>query len=120
MKRGACAGGFSPPVAVSVIVLVAVACGCAAPSQRAQLRTAGDVYATTLNVLADYRRAGLIDAERGAEIEQWRVAARAGLDAWRQALDEGDSAVQSYNRAIGELTRALLMAEKGRRDDEGH
>ena len=114
MKRAA--------VATCVVVLVALAYGCTlnAPSQGAQLRTAGDAYATTLNVLADYRRAGLIDDEQAAEIELWRAAARAGLDAWRQALDEGDSAVQSYNRAIGELTRALLMAEKGRRDDEGH
>jgi len=64
----------------TALLILAAALGCA--SQRAQLATAADTYATTLNVLADARRAGLIDDQQAAEIERWRVVARAALDAW--------------------------------------
>jgi len=105
------------PIVVSVVVLLAA--GCA--SQRAQLATAVDTYAATLQVLADARRAGLLDDQAAAEIERWRVVAREALDSWREAIDAGDaadSAIQRFNEAMRELMRARLSAE-GRRGDEG-
>jgi len=99
--------------------LVVAALGCA--SQRAQLATAADTYATTLNVLADARRAGLIDDRQAAEIERWRVAARAALDAWRVAVETGapaDSAIQRFNEAMRALTDMMLQAERKGGADE--
>jgi len=99
--------------------LVIVALGCA--SERARLLAATDAYTTTLEVLADARRAGLIDDQAAAEVEQWRVVARAALDAWRLAVETGqpaEGAIQRFNEALRELTRARLSAE-GRRGDEG-
>ena len=47
------------------LCLVLVTVGCA--SQRANLRTSTDVYATTLDALARCRRAGRIDDEQAAQ-----------------------------------------------------
>jgi len=102
-------------IAVTAFVawLLLLALGCA--SGRAQLRNAVDAYTTTLNVLAEYRRAGLIDDEQAAEIERWRVAARHALDAWRVAVQEGeseDAPVRAFNEAMRALTDAALEAER--------
>jgi len=86
------------------VLLVLV--GCASP--RAQLRNAVDAYAATLRVLADARKAGLIDDEHAAEIERWRATARAALDAWRAALEKGrpvDGPAAQFNEAMRELAR---------------
>ncbi len=95
-----------------------VVAGCAS-SQRAQLRTATDAYASTVSMLADLRSAGLIDDAQAARIDVWRAAARAALDAWRAALESGEpetSAVENYNRAMAALTKALMDVEA--RNDE--
>ena len=89
--------------------------GCGSP--RAQLRTAADTYASTLTVLTEYRNAGLIDDEAAVRIERWRTMARAGLDAWRIALDTDASpasAVDAYVRGMQALSQAILDAEAGR------
>jgi len=100
--------------------LVILALGCA--SERSRLLAATDAYATTLEVLADARRAGLIDDQAAAEIERWRVAARAALDAWRSAVETGqppEGAIQRFNDAMQVLTEAALDAKRRReREDE--
>ena len=109
---------WSPMVLVWIALLAAL--GCA--SQRAQLATAADTYATTLQVLADARRAGLIDDQAAARIEEWRAVAREALDAWRLADETGapaEDAIQRFNEAMRVLTRAVIEAERRReREDE--
>lgn len=88
--------------------------GAVLQSPEADLLVATDAYATTLEVLADCRRAGLIDAEQAAEIEQWRIVAAQALDAWREALETGEEpydAVAAFNHAVRALWRAQLQAE---------
>ena len=102
--------------ALLFLALVALA-GCA--TEAARLRTAADAYATTLRVLADYRRAGRIDDAEAAQIEDARVAARAALDSWRGAVEAGGSnadAAQRFNEALDALIDARLKAE-GRRHE---
>jgi hypothetical protein len=109
MKRGL--------VVASLLSLLAVACGCATPE--AQLRNAVDAYASTLSVLTDCRRAGLIDDEQAAVIETWRALARQALDAWRIALEAGegtDTAAESFSRAMRELWRLQFEAQEGAPD----
>jgi hypothetical protein len=98
---------------VAFWVALIVAAGCAS-SQRAQLRTATDSYASIVSTLADFRTAGLIDDAQAAAIDVWRSAARTALDEWRIALEAGTSeecAVENYNRAMKALTDAILAAE---------
>lgn len=113
--REKCAGLLVVMIALSVAATLAVAPGCAI-SPEAQLLGATDAYATTLNLLADYRRAGLLDDEQAAEIERWRIGARLALDAWQEALEANDSepetAIETYNRLMQALTQALIAAER--------
>jgi outer membrane murein-binding lipoprotein Lpp len=90
-----------------------VVAGCTS-SARAQLRTATDGYASTVNVLADLRNAGLIDQSQAAKIEVWRSVARAALDEWRAALEAGEpetSAIETYNTVMAALTKAIMDVE---------
>lgn len=129
MKRLACRTARKGAVRLLVVPLLAVALGvmlsgCALPafagrgavlqSPEADLLVATEAYATALEVLADCRRAGLIDAEQAAEIEQWRIVAAQALDAWREALETGEEpydAVAAFNHAVRALWRAQLQAE---------
>ena len=104
----------SSDVALLIVLAgIVLSLGCA--SERAQLATATDAYATTLQVLADARQAGLVDDAAAAEIETWRATARDALDAWRVALEAGeqtDGPVQRFNQAMRSLTQALMAAQR--------
>lgn len=90
---------------------------CGTPA--GQLQTATEMYATTLNILADYRRAGALDAEDVAKIEHWRVIARASLDAWRYALQSGsntETPAEMFNEAMRAITDVILKLEEADAD----
>lgn len=90
--------------------------GCAGMGSRAQLRTAGDAYNTTMSVLTECRAAGLISDEDAETIEQARVVARVALDSWRAAVDRGEGAAGAAARFYGALVvlvEARVAAEAG-------
>lgn len=101
------------PWMMAVFCALVVMAGCASPEQR--LRIAVDVYATTVELLADYRTAGLITEVEATEIEGWRADARAALDAWREALDGGlptGTAIEAWRSAAKKLEAAMLRAKR--------
>lgn len=114
---------------LAVVCLAVMLSGCALSAfagrgavlqtPEADLLVATDAYTTTLTILAECRQAGLIDEEEAEQIERWRVVARAGLDAWRAALEDErppESAIQAYNGAIRALTRAMLKLKEDAED----
>lgn len=112
---------LSAVLCILSVSLVGLAVGCAGMSPEARLLAATDTYTATVNLLAECRRAGLIDAEEAAHIEVWRAAAREALDEWRLAFDEGrvpESAVDTFAGAADALADALARAERRRSDGD--
>lgn len=104
------------PLAAAGILLIAA--GCA--SEAHVLRNAADSYATTVELLAEYREAGQIDDRQAAVIEANRRVAREALDGWRASYETGGECATPravFRRALGVLIQILLMVEEDMLDD---
>lgn len=94
-------------------LMLYVTCGCATMTPRAKWITAVDSYNTTMHVLADCRRMGLIDNEQAADIERWWPIANRALVLWDMALTSGenpDDLICIFNEVMRELCRARIEA----------
>ena len=100
----------------ALVILAFLVAGCpTTPSSRRSLVVATETYAAVMETLAEYRRAGLIDDETAAQIEQHRRRARAALDAWRDAELAGGSTahyVEVFDGALTELIEAEIAARE--------
>ncbi len=103
-----------------VLALCVLLVGCAVKNDpRLPLVTAVDGYASTVNVLAEARQAGKIDDATAERIEVYRSLARAALDSWHEAAENGlptESAALQFNDAVRLLLQERLKVESEKRE----
>ena len=103
-----------------IVLIPTGALGCQAiqvPTERQALRASADVYATTVMLLAEYRRAGFIDDEATERISTAMRLARAALNEWYAAVKEDrpvSEAVSNFNRQLQVLLDEKLAADRRR------
>lgn len=93
-----------------VILLILTACS----GQKMAVKSAADTKAATMQLLADYRRAGLIDDEEALLIEKHRKAAQKALERWAEAVENNEGperAIQNFNKAMRVLSQELFKVE---------
>ena len=100
---------------LALLLLVGCSILPASPSPERAYVIAAESYATVMETLADYRRAGLIDDDAADHIERHRRVARAALDMWRSALEHdrpADALVDQFYAALGRLIEARRAVEQ--------
>jgi outer membrane murein-binding lipoprotein Lpp len=103
----------------AIVGMLALA-ACAGLGQRDALLVAVDTYTAAVETLSDLQAAGVADVEDVARIEPYRVAARAALDAWREAVESGGD-TETTSRVAQDavsILRDVLVAinEEGQTD----
>ena len=98
-----------------VLAVLAVLLGGCGVTPNAALRTAADSYATTMEALTEYREVGVLGAEDIIRIEKVRVVARAALDSWREALNDGQFPGAAIEKFRKELFRLIIELEAAQR-----
>jgi len=102
---------------LALLVAMVLAVGCA--SEAAALMTAMEMYPTTVNALAELRRAGLLSEEQVTVIDQWKPVARAAFDECQAACEQGvpdSGAMEQLGRALDVLIRLRHEIEEARDD----
>ncbi len=89
--------------------------GCAVLEQRSSLRTARDIYNTTLGALTELRAGGHLSVEAVERIKVARAAAWVAMDEWQECLETDQSVV----RAIADWTEAMAVINDERLTAEG-
>jgi len=101
---------------IAVNLLLMFMAGCIGQNtELARLNNSVDGYNATLSLLVHFRMEGKIDDKLFVEIEQWRQAARAGLDQWKSEIDSGvenPAGAVMYRTAIDKLIAIKLGLEK--------
>jgi hypothetical protein len=95
-------------LAALMLMAALLLAGCQSQSPLAQSVAARELYTSTLEVLVVARQAGAISDDTATELEPWRAATAAAIDAMEQAALEQDasafrSAQAAYNTAIDKL-----------------
>ncbi len=93
---------------VPLALVVCVLASCAFMQKPTTLRTAVDVYATTLTTLAEYRAAGLLSDSAVERISEAAPLVRSALDEWRTALEED----RSVSEAVASYTVGMAVLER--------
>ena len=100
----------------AMVAVLSVASGCQR-TPRQMYRDTSLAYQSTLNVLLEYKRAGLMDRQTAEKLADGAEVAQAALDAWGNALANDlppAEAIASFTRAWTQLYLVRQQIERGK------